>query len=193
MATPKTTTATAVPRLYDMYQTKILEELKSDLDLKNPHQVPKLEKIVVNIGLGRAKDDKKLMEVATNTLRKITGQQPVQTVAKNSIAGFKLREGNKIGLKVTLRGTMMYEFLDRVITVVLPRLRDFHGVSAKAFDNQGNYSLGFIDQSVFPELSFEETTTAHGLQVIFVIKCQEKKHARTLLEKFGMPFEKENK
>ncbi len=133
------------------------------------------------------------MEAATNTLRKITGQQPVQTVAKNSIAGFKLREGNKIGLKVTLRGERMYEFVDRLITIVLPRLRDFHGVSVKAFDKQGNYSLGFIDQSVFPELSFEETTTPHGLQVIFVIKCNEKQQARALLEKFGMPFEKENK
>ncbi|HEY5152785.1 MAG TPA: 50S ribosomal protein L5, partial [Candidatus Saccharimonadales bacterium] len=151
------------------------------------------EKIVVNISLGRVKDEKKLMDVATNTLRKITGQQPVQTAAKNSIAGFKLREGNKIGLKVTLRGERMYEFLDRVINVVLPRLRDFHGVSLKAFDRQGNYSLGFTDQSVFPELSFEETTTSHGLQVIFVINCQEKEHAKALLEKFGMPFEKENK
>jgi large subunit ribosomal protein L5 len=193
MATTKTATTTDTPRMYDMYQTKILEELKTELGLTNPHQLPKLEKIVVNIGLGRAKDDKKLMEVASNTLRKITGQQPVQTVAKNSIAGFKLREGNKIGLKVTLRGGRMYEFLDRLISIVLPRLRDFHGVSAKAFDKQGNYSLGFIDQSVFPELSFEETTTVHGLQVVFVIKCQEKQHARALLEKFGMPFEKEIK
>jgi large subunit ribosomal protein L5 len=133
------------------------------------------------------------MEVAANTLRKITGQQPIETVAKNSIAGFKLREGTKIGLKVTLRGEQMYEFMDRVITLVLPRLRDFHGVSAKAFDRQGNYSIGFVDQSVFPELSFEETTTAHGLQVVFVINCKQPEHARSLLEKFGMPFEKENK
>jgi large subunit ribosomal protein L5 len=133
------------------------------------------------------------MEVATNTLRKITGQHPVETVAKNSIAGFKLREGNKIGLKVTLRGDKMYEFADRLINVVLPRLRDFHGVSLKAFDRQGNYSLGLTDQSVFPELSFEETTTAHGLQVVFVINAKEPAHARPLLEKLGMPFEKENK
>ncbi len=130
------------------------------------------------------------MEVATNTLRKITGQQPIKTTAKNSIASFKLREGNKIGLKVTLRGDRMYEFMDRVISTVLPRLRDFHGVSAKAFDGQGNYSIGFTDQSVFSELSFEETTPPHGLQVIFVIKCKEKAHARALLEKFGMPFQK---
>jgi large subunit ribosomal protein L5 len=180
-------------RLRVQYNAQLAGELQKELGLKNPHQAPKLEKIIVNIGLGKAKDDKKIMEVATNTLRKITGQQPVQTAAKNSIAGFKLREGNKIGLKVTLRGERMYEFMDRVVNVVLPRLRDFHGVSAKAFDRQGNYSLGFTDQSVFPELSFEETTTAHGLQVIFVINCQEKEHARALLEKFGLPFEKEDK
>jgi large subunit ribosomal protein L5 len=184
---------TTAARLYSLYLTKLAPELMEELGIKNPHQVPKLEKVIVNIGLGRAKDDKKIMEVATNTLRKITGQHPVQTLAKNSIAGFKLREGNKVGLKVTLRGTRMYEFVDRLITVVLPRFRDFHGVSAKAFDKQGNYSLGFVDQSVFPELTFEETTTPHGLQVVFVIKCQEKQHARVLLEKFGMPFEKENK
>lgn len=177
-------------RLRASYEQQLRAELQKELGLKNIHEVPGLEKIVVNIGLGKAKDDKKLMEVATNTLRKITGQQPIQTTAKVSIASFKLREGNKIGLKVTLRGDRMYEFMDRVITIVLPRLRDFHGVSAKAFDRQGNYSLGFIDQSVFPELSFEETTTAHGLQVVFVINTKEPAHARALLEKFGMPFQK---
>jgi large subunit ribosomal protein L5 len=192
-ATAKKTDAVARPRLRAQYNDSIVKELQSELSLANVHQVPRLEKIVVNIGLGRAKDDKKVLEVATNTLRKITGQQPVETIAKNSIAGFKLREGNKIGLKVTLRGDKMYEFMDRVISLVLPRLRDFHGVSNKAFDKQGNYSLGFVDQSVFPELSFDETTTAHGLQVVFVIKSQEKAHAKALLEKFGMAFEKENK
>lgn len=180
-------------RLRVQYNDVISKELLKELGLTNAHQVPRLQKIVVNVGLGKAKDDKKIMEVATNTLRKITGQSPVQTTAKNSIAGFKLREGNKIGLKVTLRGEKMYEFLDRMITIVLPRLRDFHGVSGKAFDGQGNFSLGLIDQSVFPELPFEETTTAHGLQAVFVINCEEKSHARALLEKFGLPFEKENK
>ena len=189
-ATPQTGTGA---RLRVEYDTTLAKELVTELGLKNPHQAPRLEKIVVNVGLGKAKDDKKVMEVATNTLRKITGQAPVQTIAKNSIAGFKLREGNKIGLKVTLRGDRMYEFADRVITLVLPRLRDFHGVSAKAFDRQGNYSLGLIDQSVFPELSFEETTTPHGLQVVFVINSEVKEHSRSLLEKFGMPFEKEHK
>lgn len=190
----KTAKTVAVsPRLRQQYNQTIAKELLKDLGLKNLHQVPRLEKVVVNVGLGKAKDDKKVMEVATNTLRKITGQQPIETVAKNSIAGFKLREGNKIGLKVTLRGDKMYEFTDRLISLVIPRLRDFHGVSAKAFDRQGNYSLGLTDQSVFPELTFEETTTAHGLQVVFVINCEEKAHARALLEKFGLPFEKESK
>lgn len=194
MATATTATAkkpaVTTARLRQQYTETIAKELQQELGLKNPHQVPRLEKIVVNVGLGKAKDDKRIMEVATNTLRKITGQQPIVTVAKNSIAGFKLREGDKSGLKVTLRGERMYELMDRVITTVLPRLRDFRGVSAKAFDGQGNYSIGFADQSVFPELSFEETTPPHGLQVIFVINCKEKAHARALLEKFGMPFEK---
>ena len=180
-------------RLRIQYNETIAKELVKELNLKNPHQAPKLEKVIVNIGLGKAKDDKRILEVATNTLRKITGQAPVETLAKNSIAGFKLREGNKVGLKVTLRGDRMYEFTDRLVSLVLPRLRDFHGVSAKAFDKQGNYSLGFVDQSVFPELTFEETTVTHGLQAVFVINCEEKAHARALLEKFGMPFEKENK
>jgi len=166
--------------------------LKDELALKNIHDVPRLEKVVLNIGLGRVKDDKKYFEAATNTIRKITGQQPVATISKKSIASFKLREGSKIGLKVTLRDRRMYEFLDRLINLVLPRLRDFHGVSRRAFDKSGNYSLGLTDQSVFPELSYEETTTAHGLQIIFVIKCQEPKHALALLSKLGMPFEKEN-
>lgn len=180
-------------RLRIQYNDMISKDLVKELVLSNIHEAPKLEKIVINIGLGQAKDDKKILEVATNTLRKITGQQPIVTIAKNSIAGFKLREGNKVGLKVTLRGDRMYEFADRIISIVLPRLRDFHGVSKKAFDKQGNYSLGFTDQSVFPELSFEETTTTHGLQVVFVISAKEKEHSRNLLEKFGMPFEKENK
>lgn len=191
-AKPPKQTGTAA-RLRVQYNDALAKELLSELKLKNPHEVPRLEKVVINVGLGKAKDDKKILEVATNTLRKITGQQPVRTVAKNSIAGFKLREGNIIGLKATLRGDRMYEFTDRVITLVLPRLRDFHGVSTKAFDKQGNYSLGFTDQSVFPELSFEETTTAHGLQVIFVINAKQKEHARALLEKFGMPFQKGEK
>lgn len=190
MATKTTNTGA---RLKIQYREKFAKELESELKLTNFHQVPELEKIVVNVGLGRAKDDKKLMEVATNTLTKITGQQPIQTTARLSIASFKLREGNKIGLKVTLRGEQMYEFMDRLINLVLPRLRDFHGVSAKAFDKQGNYSIGLTEQSVFPELTFEETTTPHGLQIVFVVKANNPAESRALLEKFGMPFEKESK
>ncbi len=193
MAT-KTKAATKYsPRLSIEYKNKYRNELKSDLKLGNINQAPKLEKIVINCGLGKGKDDNRLMETAANTLRKITGQQPVDTFAKKSIATFKLREGNKIGLKVTLRGDKMYEFMDRLVNIVLPRLRDFHGLSVNAFDKQGNYAIGLTDQSVFPELSFEETSPAHGLQVIFVIKAEEPSHGRALLEKFGMPFAKENK
>jgi large subunit ribosomal protein L5 len=192
MAATKTVKTSTSARLREQYNTKIRAELQKSLGLGNIHDVPRLEKITLNIGLGRAKDDKKMMAVATNTLRKITGQQPVETLAKKSIASFKLREGNKIGLKVTLRGDRMYEFTDRLITVVLPRLRDFHGVSNKAFDRQGNFALGMIDQSVFPELTFEETTTVHGLQVVFTIKSKQPKDTKALLEAFGLPFEKEN-
>jgi large subunit ribosomal protein L5 len=180
-------------RLRSDYATKFIPELEKELGLKNLHQLPKLEKIVLNVGLGRAMNDKKVIETAKNTLTKITGQHPQETFAKKSIAGFKLREGNMIGLKVTLRGDKMYEFADRLINIVLPRLRDFHGVSNKAFDKAGNYSLGFTDQAVFPELSFDETTTSHGIQVVFVINAHEQAHAKALLIKFGMPFEKENK
>jgi large subunit ribosomal protein L5 len=191
--TKKPAAVKALPRLKAQYKTELVKELMTELGLTNPHEVPKLNKIVINSGLGRAKDDKRQMEVATNTLRKITGQQPIQTTARNSIASFKLREGNKIGLKVTLRDERMYEFMDRLINLVIPRLRDFHGVNPKSFDSQGNYAIGLIDQSVFPELSFEETSLPHGLQVIFVIQAKDKAHARVLLEKFGMPFEKEAK
>jgi large subunit ribosomal protein L5 len=194
MATATKKAATpAVARLKAEYNDKYAAELQKELGLANAMQIPKLEKIVLNVGLGKSKEDKKMIEVATNTLTKITGQKPLETYAKNSIAGFKLREGQKIGLKVTLRGDYMYEFMDRLVNVVLPRLRDFHGVKASAFDKSGNFSLGLTDQSVFPELTFEETTTAHGMQAVFVVKCQDKAHSRALLEKFGMPFEKENK
>lgn len=177
-------------RQKQLYYTKYRSELVKELKLNNLHQAPMLEKIVLNIGVGRSKDDKKFVETAANTLKKISAQQSIETAAKQSIAGFKLREGNKIGLKTTLRGDRMYEFIDRLINLVLPRLRDFHGVSNKAFDKSGNFSLGIPDQSVFPELSFEETTTTHGLQAVIVINCQKPEHAKALLIKFGMPFEK---
>lgn len=182
-----------VPRLKREYFSSLAKELVDELKLTNIQEAPRLEKIVINVGLGRAKDDKRLMEVAENTLLKITGQKPLQTVAKQSIASFKLREGSKIGLKVTLRGDRMYEFADRFINLVLPRLRDFHGVASKAFDAQGNYSIGLVDQSVFPELTYEDIATPHGLQIIFVVKAKNPVHTRALLEKMGVPFEKASK
>lgn len=192
MATTVKKTATT-QRMFDLYKSTYTGELKAELNLANINQVPRLEKIVLNVGLGRAKEDKKAIEVANNTLKKITGQSPVETTARLSIASFKLREGMKIGTKVTLRGQRMYEFLDRFISIVLPRVRDFHGVSSSAFDQSGNYSIGLADQSVFPELTFEETTNVHGLQINFVISGNSPENSRALLEKFGMPFEKSAK
>ena len=186
----KATVERYTPRLKQVYFDSYRSQLKQELGLQNVHQVPYLQKIVINVGLGRAQGDKKVVDGATNTLRKITGQQPVVTAAKKSIASFKLRAGNPIGLQVTLRGTRMYEFADRLINLVLPRLRDFHGVKNAAFDNQGNYSLGLIDQSVFPELSFEDTALPHGLQVTFVTSINNPQQAKALLVKLGLPFEK---
>ncbi len=191
MATASKDTA-YTPRLKALYTDTIRKELQAELGLANVHQVPKLEKIVVSVGLGKNKDDKRHYEVVKNTLTKVTGQAPVDRMAKKSIAGFKIRAGmNRVGINVTLRGAQMYEFMDRFINVAMPRVRDFHGVGAKAFDKGGNYNVGINDQSIFPELTFEETQVIHGLQVTFVIENEDKTHSRALLEKFGMPFEKE--
>jgi large subunit ribosomal protein L5 len=186
--TPANTIATN--SLKQLYVNKYRQELLKELALTNPHTVPEIDKIVLNIGTGKAKDDKKFIDAAINTLRKVTGQQPIKTLSKKSIAAFKLRAGSEIGLKVTLRGDMMYEFLERLINIILPRLRDFHGVSLNSFDKQGNYSLGLKEQSVFPELSFEETTTLHGMQINIAIKnTTGVEQSQALLAKFGMPFE----
>lgn len=188
----KTITVTqSLPRLKAMYKETYAKELMKELKLDNMHQVPQLKKIVVSVGIGKHKDDKRHHEVVTTTLRKITGQQPVDRMAKKSIAGFKIRAGmNRVGVSVTLRGARMYEFLDRLINVAMPRIRDFHGVGAKGFDKKGNYNLGLTDQSVFPELSFEDTQVIHGLQITLVIQPGSTANSRALLEKFGMPFEK---
>lgn len=188
----KTTTTTA-PRLKALYDSQYVKELQAELDLKNVHQVPRLEKIVVSVGTGKNKDDKRFQEVVVNTLTKVTGQAPVQILAKKSIAGFKIRAnmGSPIGTRVTLRGARMYEFLDRFVNVSLPRVRDFHGISNKAFDHSGNYSLGVTEQSIFPELTFEETQVVHGMQITLVIRNENKAHSKALLEKFGLPFEKQ--
>lgn len=187
----KATTTAAAPRLKALYNEKFVKELQAELNLGNVHQVPKLEKIVVSVGIGKNKDDKRYYETVKNTLTKITGQAPVDRMAKKSIAGFKIRAGmNRVGISVTLRGARMYEFLDRLANVSLPRVRDFHGVGLK-FDKGGNYNLGITEQSIFPELTFEETQVIHGLQVTFTIKNEDPAHSRALLEKFGLPFEKE--
>jgi large subunit ribosomal protein L5 len=190
MATKAATTT--APRLKALYATQYVKELQAELELANVHQVPKLEKIVVSVGTGKTKEDKRALETVKNTVTKITGQAPVERLAKKSIAGFKIRAGMgaPIGVAVTLRGARMYEFLDRLVNVSLPRVRDFHGVKVKAFDKGGNYNLGLIEQSIFPELTFEETQVIHGLQITFVIKNEDKAHSRALLEKFGIPFEK---
>lgn len=188
MATATTTT----PRLKALYKSTYVKELQAELNLDNIHQVPKLEKIVVSVGIGKNKDDKRYYEVVRNTLTKVTGQYPVDRMAKKSIAGFKIRAGlNRVGISVTLRDARAYEFLDRLVSVALPRVRDFHGVSAKAFDRDGNYNLGIVEQSIFPELTFEETQVLHGLQATFVISGGNPAYSRALLEKFGIPFEKE--
>ena len=185
------TTSTA-PRLKALYATQYVKELQAELDLKNVNQVPVLEKIVVSVGTGKVKDDKRMLEAVKNTLTKVTGQAPVERLAKKSIATFKIRAGMgaPVGIYVTLRGARMYEFLDRLVNITLPRVRDFHGVGTK-FDKGGNYNLGITDQSIFPELTFEETQLVHGMQVTFAIKNGNKVASRALLEKFGLPFEKE--
>ncbi|MGV9001761.1 MAG: 50S ribosomal protein L5 [Candidatus Saccharimonadaceae bacterium] len=189
----KTTTSTA-PRLKALYKETYTKELQAELGLSNINEVPKLEKIIISVGIGKNKDDKRHYEVVRNTVTKITGQSPVDRMAKKSIAGFKIRAGmNRVGLSVTLRDSRMYEFLDRLVNVGLPRVRDFHGVGGKGFDQGGNYNLGITDQSIFPELSFEETQLIHGLQVTFVFKNGSQEASKALLVKFGMPFEKDTK
>lgn len=192
MATKTATTPT--PRLKALYQDTYRKELQAELNLDNVHQVPKLEKIVVSVGLGKSKDDKRMQEIVKNTLTKVTGQAPTDRLAKKSIATFKIRAGMgaPIGTMVTLRGARMYEFLDRFLNVALPRVRDFHGVGVK-FDRGGNYNLGIRDHSIFPELSFEETQIPHGMQITFTIDNGNKEASRALLEKFGLPFEKGGK
>ncbi|MCL2869902.1 50S ribosomal protein L5 [Candidatus Saccharibacteria bacterium] len=186
---------TYVPRLKVLYSDKLVAELKKELDLANVHQVPKLEKIMVSVGTGKKKDDKHHLETVKNNVAKVTGQIAVERKPKKSIASFKIRKGmgSPVGVLTTLRGARMYEFLDRFINVSLPHVRDFHGVKLNAFDAQGNYSLGITEQSIFPELSFEDTLTSHGMEITFVIKNGSALSSKLLLEKFGLPFEREEK
>jgi large subunit ribosomal protein L5 len=175
-------------RLKEKYAKEVAPALKSEFGYSNVHQIPKISKVVINVGVGRATADSKHFDPVINTLRKISGQQPVQTVATKSIAGFKLRDGNKIGAMVTLRGDRMYSFLDRLVAVALPRIRDFRGISATAFDPQGNYSLGIKEHGIFPEIPFEESNPAHSLQVNIVTTAKNAQEGSKLLELMGFPF-----
>lgn len=193
MAAEKTVKVT--PRLKALYNDKIAKELKEQLGLKNINQVPKLEKVVISSGVGKKREDKKFTETVDLTLTKITGQATTSRLAKKSIATFKIRKGMgaPVGYLTTLRNDKMYEFVDRLINIALPHVRDFHGVSRKAFDKQGNYNLGIKEQTVFPEITFEDAAVLHGLEITFIIKNGSKEGSTKLLEAFGMPFEKEGK
>ncbi len=175
-------------RLLEQYKQEITPKLIDKLGYKNIMQVPKLEKIIVNVGVGEALQNPKALDGAVNDLKVITGQKPIITKAKKSIAGFKLREGMPIGCKVTLRGERMYDFLNRLINIVLPRVRDFRGVSPQAFDGRGNYSLGIKEQTIFPEIEYDKIDKIRGLEVIIVTSAKTDEEARELLKSMGMPF-----
>lgn len=182
----------AMPRLKALYNNELKAKLMKELGLKNINQVPELKKIVVSSGVGKKREDKRFTETVELTLAKITGQTPISRLAKKSIATFKIRKGMgaPVGYLTTLRNDKMYEFADRLINVALPHVRDFHGVSRSAFDAQGNYSLGLREQTVFPEITFEDAAALHGLEITFIIKNGSKEGSTKLLELFGMPFEK---
>lgn len=179
------------PRLKEIYGEKIVPSLKEKFSYKNPMQIPRIEKIVINMGLGRLTDagrDKKVIDEAVEEIASITGQRPVVRNSRHSIAGFKLREGLPIGCSVTLRGDKMYEFLDRLVNLALPRVRDFRGVSSKAFDGRGNYTLGLREQIIFPEIDYSKVQTVKGMNISIVTTAKTDEEAKGLLEEFGMPF-----
>ena len=175
-------------RLRDIYDTEIIDAMMKKFGYKNKLAVPKIEKVVVNIGLGEAKENAKVIEHATNDISIITGQKPVITKAKKSISAFKLRAGMPVGCKVTLRGSKMYSFVDRLINIAIPRVRDFRGVSPDSFDGRGNYTLGIKEQLIFPEISYDQIDKLRGMEVVFVTTAQTDEEARELLSLFGMPF-----
>lgn len=175
-------------RLHEHYLKNVISALQKELGYKNVNAVPKIEKIVVNRGLGDCKDNTQAFNKAVDELAAITGQKPIVTTSKKSIANFKLREGMKVGAKVTLRGEIMYEFLDKLISIALPRVRDFQGINPNAFDGKGNYALGLTEQLVFPEISFEKIDKVRGMDIIIVTTAKTDKEAKALLEKIGLPF-----
>ncbi|MCI8749975.1 MAG: 50S ribosomal protein L5 [Lachnospiraceae bacterium] len=177
-------------RLKETYQKEIVDGMTKKFGYKNVMQVPRLEKIVINMGIGEAKENSKVLDAAMAELAIISGQKPVATRAKNSIANFKIREGMPIGCKVTLRGERMYEFFDRLINLALPRVRDFRGVNPNAFDGRGNYALGIKEQLIFPEIEYDKVDKVRGMDVIVVTTAETDEEARELLAQFGMPFKK---
>lgn len=177
-------------RMRELYSTEITEAMKKKFGYKNDMQIPKLEKIVINMGVGEAKDNAKLLDTAVKDLEIIAGQKVVVTRAKKSVANFKLREGMPIGCKVTLRGKKMYEFADRLINLALPRVRDFRGVNPEAFDGRGNYALGIKEQLIFPEIEYDKVDKVRGMDIIFVTTAKTDEESRELLTLFGMPFKK---
>ena len=177
-------------RLYDKYVTEVVPALKQKFGYKNVNQIPKIDKIVINMGLGDCKDNPKALEAAVKELETIAGQKAVTTKAKKSIANFKLREGMNIGAKVTLRGERMYEFMDKLMNIALPRVRDFHGVSDKAFDGRGNYALGIREQLLFPEIESDKVEKVRGMEMIFVTTAHTDEECKELLRLMGMPFTK---
>ena len=177
-------------RLKEKYLNEIKDEMQKKFEYKNVMQIPKLDKIVINMGVGEAKENAKLLEAAVKDMETITGQKAVLTRAKNSVANFKIREGMPIGCKVTLRGEKMYEFVDRLINLSLPRVRDFRGVNPNAFDGRGNYALGIKEQLIFPEIEYDKVDKVRGMDVIFVTTAKTDEEARELLTQFNMPFAK---
>lgn len=178
----------SVPRLKDLYMKKIMPELAKKFGYKSIMAVPRIEKIVLNIGIGEAVNDKKLLDHASNDLIKISGQKPVITCAKKSIAGFKIRDGYPIGCKVTLRSNRMYEFFDRLISIAIPRIRDFRGLSDKSFDQNGNYNFGILEQIIFPEIDYDKVDKIRGMNITITIKSKGKAESKELLTAFGFPF-----
>ena len=177
-------------RLQQFYRDTVVPQLRKDLGLANPMQVPRITKITVNMGVGEAVADKKVMDAAVADLTKITGQKPLICKSKKSIASFKLRQGLAVGCKVTLRGARMYEFLDRLISIAIPRIRDFRGVSPRAFDGQGNYSLGVREQIIFPEIQYDQIDQVRGMDITITTTAADNKQGRALLEAFSFPFRK---
>ena len=177
-------------RLHQYYNETVVPKLKADLKIENPMQVPKITKITVNMGVGEAVADKKVMDAAVTDLQKITGQKPLVTKSRKAIASFKIRQGLAIGCKVTLRGARMYEFLDRLISIAMPRIRDFRGVSPRSFDGQGNYSMGVKEQIIFPEIQYDQIDQVRGMDITITTTATDNRQGRALLEAFNFPFRK---